>query len=155
MKPVTTRINIYEPKIENGFTMTELIVVVALLAVVASVAVPQYRIYMEKSRLNGAARTVMTDLMHARSLAASENAGIKVVFSGGGYIVARPEKDDHETIMTTRRLDNEYPGVTITSNRDFLFRPDGTVHAAGTVSLHNRRGSRKIAVSMAGRVRIQ
>lgn len=138
----------------GGFTLIELMIVLALMAIMAAIAAPSFRGYMTQNRLNGAARMVMTDLMQARSLAATENTRFKVAFSGNTYTISRIESDNSETQRLSRNIQDEYFDVTMTSNQSFVFQTNGTVAAGGTVTLTNPRGTRSVVVSNAGRVRI-
>ncbi|HET58672.1 MAG TPA: type II secretion system protein GspH [Deltaproteobacteria bacterium] len=138
--------------VSGGFTLVELMIVVALMGIMAAIAAPGFRDYMAQNRLNGAARLVMTDLMYARSQAATENANFTVDFSGNSYSVMRTDDSD---VRRSRNIQDEYFDVTMTSNQDFVYRPNGTVTAAGTVTLTNSKGTKQVIVSMAGRVRIE
>jgi type IV fimbrial biogenesis protein FimT len=122
------------------------------MGIMAAIAAPNFRDYMAQNRLNGAARVIMTDLMYARSQAATENANFTVEFSGNNYSVMRTDDSD---VRRSRNIQDEYYDVTMTSNRDFVFRPNGTVTAAGTVTLTNSKGTKQVVVSMAGRARIE
>ncbi len=139
--------------VSRGFTLVELMIVVALMGIMAAIAAPNYRDYMTQNRLNGAARLVMTDLMYARSQAATENVNFKMDFSGNSYSIIRDDTD--QEVRRSRNIQDEYYDVTMTSNRDFVFRPNGTVTAAGTVTLTNSKGTKQVVVSMAGRARIE
>ena len=64
-----------------GFSISELMVIVAVVAIVSAVAAPNYMDYMAGRRLKGAARMVMSDLMAARQKAVSQNISIAVTFT--------------------------------------------------------------------------
>ena len=151
---MNVRHNIFDRPFQKGFTLMELMIVLALMAIMAAIAIPNYRSYMTQNRLNGAARMVMTDLMQARSLAATENVRFKVTISGNTYTMSRIESDNSETQRLSRNIQDEYFDVTMTSNQNFVFQTNGTA-AAGTVTLTNPRGTRSVVVSTAGRVRIE
>jgi len=63
-----------------GFTLVEMMIVVAIMAILATIAAPNLQTYMTQRRLNGAARQIMTDLMEARSKAVSGNNRFRVFF---------------------------------------------------------------------------
>ncbi len=52
---------------ENAFTLVELLVVVAILAILSSLAVPSYRDYMERSQLSSAVQKLYSTLMLAQA----------------------------------------------------------------------------------------
>ena len=81
-----------------GFTLIELMIVLALAGIMALIAAPNFQTYMTKNRLSGAARLVMTDLMYARGLAASENVTFKVDFTGNSYSIIRTRHERSEQI---------------------------------------------------------
>jgi prepilin-type N-terminal cleavage/methylation domain-containing protein len=56
----------------GGFSAAELLVVVAMLAILATVSLPIFAETLRNSRLSGAARQLVGDIRHARSLAISK-----------------------------------------------------------------------------------
>jgi len=65
----------------GGFTLVELIVVIAILAILGGVAVPAYSGYVEKANM-GADQTLVGEVAHALSLYYYKNGG-----NGGGYVI--------------------------------------------------------------------
>ncbi len=61
-------------KINHGFTLIELLVVVLIIGILASVALPQYQVAVEKSR-TAEALTMLKNAHNAYELAILENGG--------------------------------------------------------------------------------
>lgn len=59
-----------------GFTLIELMVVVALVAIVITLAVPSFREIIARNRLEGVAGEFFTDLQYTRSEAVARNANV-------------------------------------------------------------------------------
>ncbi|MCK9274453.1 MAG: GspH/FimT family protein [Syntrophales bacterium] len=148
---------------KRGFTLIELVIVLLLAGIMAAIAAPSFNTYMKNSRLNGAARIVMTDLMFARGLAASENNLVRVFFvNSRTYKILDDDNGDgmqnnSELYVRTRDIRNEYHDVSISSNVSPLtFQPNGTVSGStASITLNNAEGdTKKITVSLPGRVKI-
>lgn len=67
-----------------GFTLVELIVAMAVFAVLATLAVPAFGVYFEKARLRGAADSVVALIADARLAAVKQARAVSVRFSGLG-----------------------------------------------------------------------
>lgn len=144
----------------KGFTLVELMIVVAIMGILTMIAIPSYQIYMGKSRLNGAARMVMSDLMAARMKAVSLNQKVKVSFGGNVYqiwndadrngTVADNEGDDIE-----KNIHPDYYDVTFSTAAP-VFLPRGTVlpGSNGIITLTNSSGAKYVKVASTGRVKI-
>jgi type IV fimbrial biogenesis protein FimT len=70
---------------EGGFTVIELMVVIAVLAILLVVAAPSFMSTLAKRRLEGAAAELATDIQYARSEAVQRNAAVGVVFNTNCY----------------------------------------------------------------------
>jgi len=144
---------------KRGFTLVEMMIVIAVLAIIAAIAAPNFQTYMAQRRLNGAARLVMTDLMDARMKAVSENNQFKVFFLDTHQYKMLDDENNNGTEDTgetsvTKDIQSNYPGVTLSASAHPIFYPRGTAWGT-TVTLTNTSGSKSVSVSTAGRVKIQ
>jgi len=69
---------------QHGFTLTEMAVTVAVLAILAAIAVPSFQSTIDKRRLIGAAEQLYGDLQYARSEAIKGNRVVGVNFTANG-----------------------------------------------------------------------
>jgi prepilin-type N-terminal cleavage/methylation domain-containing protein len=68
----------------RGFTLIELMVVVALAAVVLALAAPSFTGTLARKRLEGIAEVFGTDLQYARSEAVARNLEVRLATGAGG-----------------------------------------------------------------------
>ncbi|MBC8431284.1 MAG: GspH/FimT family pseudopilin [Desulfobacterales bacterium] len=147
-------------KRESGFTLIEMMIVIAVLAIMAAIAIPNFMALLPGMRLNGAARQVMGDLMAARMKAVKLNQRTKVSFNANSYeiwndadnsgTVADNEGDDKERTLQTNYHDVSFD---LENTADPVFSPRGTA-TNRTITLENPSGSKSITISIAGRVKI-
>lgn len=64
-----------------GFTMVELLVVVAVVSILALLAAPSFNDFIRLQRLKGVTSQLMTDLQFARTEAATRNQPVRVRFN--------------------------------------------------------------------------
>lgn len=60
--------------VPEGFSLVELIIVIALIAIVMSISIPTWQKYRTNSDLKSAAREVMADISDAKQRAVTENS---------------------------------------------------------------------------------
>lgn len=68
----------------SGFTLIELMVVIALVAIILSLAVPSFREMIARNKLEGVAGEFITDLQYTRSEAVARNANLTVSVGAAG-----------------------------------------------------------------------
>ena len=69
--------------LRRGFTLLELVLVVAILGVVAAIAAPRYGNAIQNYRANAAAQRLRADLEYARARAKSTSSSRTVTVSPG------------------------------------------------------------------------
>lgn len=150
---------------QSGFTLIEMMIIIAIMAIFAGIAIPNYLVWLPKHRLNGAARQVRGDLMWARMQAVSQNNEFKVFFdldsNDHEYTILDDDNNDGNIDVgewtQTKDIQSEYSNVTFSNvTADPIFRPRGTASGA-TITLSNPAVSApvNIAIAMTGRVKIE
>jgi len=71
-------------KRQSGFNLTELVIVVAIVAILLSVGVPSYRYITNSYRMSSEVNGLLGDLMYARAEAIKEGQGVTVCVSADG-----------------------------------------------------------------------
>ncbi len=69
---------------QTGFTITELLVVSAIVAILLSIGIPQYRYVTNSYRMSSEVNNLLGDLMYARGEAIKEGNGVTVCASSDG-----------------------------------------------------------------------
>ena len=143
----------------SGFTFTELMVTIAVVAILASLAIPNYIAWLPNYRLQSGAEEVQSTLQLARITAIKENATVRVKFDTANetYRAFVPEKppEPERTIRGGRMP----AGIDIDST-DFggdsvEFNSRGIATAAGSAVVRNNLGRvRNIEVYITGNSRI-
>lgn len=157
----------------HGFTLIELLIAVAVLVILVAVAIPSYRVYLQKSQLTGASEAVFNHLQYARSEALSNGTDIFFAFKGTGATgwclgVSDTAPCDCAaslaacTINTSpaRFLDGDnYPDITVTTNftsDDSGFTaPRSVANEIGSVTVNlPGYGDAEVRLSLLGRLRL-
>jgi len=147
-----------------GVTLYELLIVLALLAVLACVAIPSFRSLVDEWRLRAATRSLLTALAQTRvaALQAGAPGGLCPSNDGthcaggraGGFIVQL--EDAVHTVLAQRAFEG---GVTLSTDRPVaVYYPNPRAALPVTLKLcamPNRELSRLVIVSQTGRPRVE
>ena len=145
-----------KPARKDGFTLLELLVVLAIIALMVVIAAPRFAGSLPGAELESGARKLAAGLREARSLAVSRNRGIPFTLSGGAnrYAVGSNGK--------TRQLPGKLAITLVTATTEITgakqgsirFFPDGS-STGGRIELTGAGGKRSIEVDwLTGRIRL-
>jgi len=134
---------------QAGFTLVEAMVVVAIVAIMAAVGMPNFIRYVDNNRLRAAGRDVSSDISDTKSRAVAQNAAYRITFnvSGNSYTIESPA----DTVVQTKSLAGYGSGVRLQSanfgGAAFInFQTRGTTDL-GTVVLRNNRTSSTVTIT--------
>ena len=140
-------------QLRGGFSLVELLIVMAVLAAVAELVLPSMRGPLDKSRLTGAAKDLQASLAKARSLAIRE--GLHVVFryeiSGDRYIIERAPDVLNAliTVLEDPSGATTTPSGLATESAEAPAQPIDETSASSSTSLTLREGQLPVGVTFA------
>lgn len=144
---------------DKGFTLVEMMVVIAIVAILSAIAIPNLFSFAAGMKLRSASRDLYSNFQQARIKAIRHNSRWAIRFNASGYQVENCGADNSCTVVTdntivkTVNMSKEYPGVSIinTSNVLVEFNSEG-FSTAGTTALANSKGTASVAVALTGRI---
>ena len=151
----------------SGFTAYELMVTIAIMAVIAAITMPPYLKWWRTSRLQSALSSFTVDLEMAKTEAIRENAFVVVEFYSGSYrIFVDSNKDwgsSGENVLLNRVLP---PGVSIdaasltlpTVNDKVRFNSRGIpadIVTPETIQIIQASNNRQITINRLGNINVQ
>ena len=144
----------------HGFTLMEVMIVLGIMSIVLMLTNMWLSTQLPHWRLNGAVRPVMSDLVAAKMNAVVERNRQRVFFQDNRHYVILDDKNNNGKIdsgehQEVRDIQADYQDVTMTASNNPSFLPRGTASNLASITLTNSAGSRKITVSITGRVKVK
>ncbi|WP_323135074.1 GspH/FimT family protein [Methylophaga sp. OBS3] len=154
-----------------GFTLIELMIVIAVLAVLAAIALPSFQTTLEKRRVTGAADNLFAALHFARSEAIKQNNQVQFQFDANTWCYGIDDAGSdcdcsaepaNCTISGQQKigLGNDYRDVVLTvqnfNGNDIVFSPrqgmplDPNDSGVFTLSINNF--SKMVSINAVGRI---
>ncbi len=142
-----------QQQLRRGFSLVELLIVMAVLAAVAGFVLPSMRGPLDKSRLTGAAKEVQASLAKSRSLAIRESSVVSFRYeiAGDRFIIQR----DPSLVNALITVLEDSSGVTTTPSglstevAEASAQPIDETSASSLTSLTLREGRLPTGVSFA------
>lgn len=135
-----------------GFTLFEMLIVIAIIGIISAVAVPNFSAWRERQAVNSATKSLLSHMKQARVIAMAENRSVKITFATGSYTydddsggtcgLCKPKTIAFSTFSPNL-------GITPTTTRTFSSR--GTVNS-GTITLAAGPYSHALVLNIIGRV---
>jgi type IV fimbrial biogenesis protein FimT len=122
---VTRRNRRLAPARPGGFTLIEAMVVVALLAIVATIAAPSFRAFVGTMNTKSAAFDLISDFAFARSEAIKQNANTVVAPVGGSWSNGWTIVSGANTLRTHPPLSSAITVGGSPAPGTLTFRPNG------------------------------
>ena len=143
----------------SGYTLTELMIVLGILAVVLGLSGIWLSSQLPQYRLNGAVRQIRADLLAARAQAVRQGNSVRVSFTDPQHYDIwvddnKNKRVDPGEVIESRSILEDFAGVAIESNRNPIFNPRGTASNYGTITVSNASGEKAITVASTGRVKV-
>jgi general secretion pathway protein H len=136
---------------QKGYSLLEVLVVLAILGLLLAISLPQINILTINYRLTGATRLVWGDLQNAKMTAIKTNQSVTVTFNTlTSYSFPRGDG-----MNFTRDLSKEYPNVTALKNGGgtITFGSTGMTQNT-TVTIQGSQGNKTITLLWTGRILI-
>jgi prepilin-type N-terminal cleavage/methylation domain-containing protein len=100
----------------GGFSITEMLVVVALMGIIAALAAPRFANFVSVWRTRGAVDQLAADLAYTRMAAVRAGRTASLRFTGATYMVTLDNGATPFDTLRTMSFTREYPGVTVSSS---------------------------------------
>lgn len=140
-----------------GFTLTELMITVAILGILAAMAVPSFTSTLERRKIIAASEAIQSDLRWARGEAIKRNTDVTVTFTpgaAGAWSYAITPATKSVTSATIPEFGNVALAENFGSNDTLFDHTRGISNDPGTVTLTSSAGEVHIVLSALGRARI-
>jgi Tfp pilus assembly protein FimT len=156
---------------ESGWTVVETIVIVLIVGIIATIAIPNFTPMLETTKLRAAALNIQRLLAAARTRAVSDPNVHCGVFFRDSVVMILPDTSGTPYVVTAQDSNTKYLGIyklpkkifvyslaadPITNNF-IVFRGDGSAKYGGSVYVVNRYNkTRTISVrATTGKIKVQ
>lgn len=144
----------------EGFTMTELLIVVAIIGILASLAAPSFSELIKSQRMKSMATDINSSLTLARSEAVKRNANVAMspTTAGSwqnGWQIAVPDPLNPGSNLEVIEVHSAFAALTATGPDSVTYRSSGRIQGATApafnISAAGVSAQRCVSVDLSGR----
>jgi prepilin-type N-terminal cleavage/methylation domain-containing protein len=148
----------------KAFSLVELLIVIAIISVIGTIATSSFAKYRGNTCLREAAREITGDIQLCKQKAVSENVRYRILISvsSNHYTVQKETSPEHWTsVSSIKNIGEDDEAVKIIGdptygNDTIFFQPRGTTNGGTLILQHEKYlSTANIVTSFMGRVRIQ
>ena len=140
---------------KNGFSLSELLIVIAVIAIIAGFAIPNFVRIQKEWSLWGDARMVETSLQWGRMRAIASNSPVLFEVEEGGHRFMWRDPVTRDVFEGTVRDMGGGSRIVSAPRTPLRFYPRGNAVPSGTYRVEGKNGSYSIIVTPGGRIRVQ
>jgi len=144
----------------TGFTIYELIMTIAIIAILSAVAVPSMIDWRERAKLKGAMENLRADLQWAKSRAIRDQNLVAVVFETNRYVINNGAGATVRTRQLAAGVVLDLGASTVPADPDNMsnlkaeFNSRGRCASGGTLVLEDTLGDqRQVSINPLGQIR--
>jgi type IV fimbrial biogenesis protein FimT len=144
----------------RGYSFIEVLVVVSIIGMVGAWGGVWLMEQLPQLRLNGAVRQIQGDLVKAKMQAARQGNKFRFqLLNAHRYAILDDDnnngKEDRGERVTIKDLSKDFQGIILKTTNHPIFHPRGTASSLATITVDNGQTTKKISVSITGRIRVQ
>ncbi len=142
---------------KKGFTLTEILIVIGIIVILAGISIPVFRTYQPTLQLSGAVRDLITDIRYVQQMAVTEqiNHGIFLYLDDNQYQIIKYK--ELEEVLFSKNLPETVSFYEIEGliDNQIIFNPYGAIKESGNITLINtKQESKTIDIRPSGFVKI-
>lgn len=140
---------------QHGFTMTELMIVVVVIGIMASLAAPSFNELIKSQRIKSMATDLNASLSRARSEAVKRNKSVTMSPTTAGSWQLGWQIADPDNAGVNLEEHGAFAGLTATGPDSVIYRSSGRLQGATApafnISADGVSGQRCVTVDLSGR----
>jgi prepilin-type N-terminal cleavage/methylation domain-containing protein len=144
----------------RGFTLIEMIVILGIMAILLTIAYPNFQRYYINGKLRSAARDIMGDISAMKEGAMAHNVQLSMTFDTGANSYTIPRLPPDGTLIPKSPASFgqgvQLTGTDFETGNPITFLTRGTLSQGGNIYLTNSRGSTAIiGCNLSGRTFVE
>lgn len=124
------------PQSQRGVNMVELVIALAILGIIVSIALPNYRVFIQNTQIRTVGESILNGLQVARAEAVRRNTDVRFEMLAGSAwrVCLQADVDCDPPIQSRTSGEGSSSSITVTlvppENTVIVFNPFGTVKTA-------------------------